>query len=524
MQTFEPQTPRIRFLYNQLQSQEFRQWIPLILIVILGTILRLYQIGTESIWMDEQFSIRDAESLKLKPRLFYSLFLRFWMLFGDSDGWLRLSSVPFSIGSIILIYLLTLRVANRWTALMAAFAVTISPFSVGYSQEIRMYSMSTFFSLGGTLALSYGLEKLTLKLIIFWLIGRLLSILATPINILIVPADLILIIWRFKDQKKILVRIGQGLIIGGLIWLPFAYALMKAMPKFLQDWVANNPKPNLFLIPVDLITFTAFWPLKSLRFLYESGQKSPGLGWEEMACAFYAIYNLVLIFLLIVGLGQVLKQVKQNPSQSKLLWIALWAIIPFLILLSASYIGGSLLIDRYLTFIAPYYIILLAVGFQTIFQKYRLMALGLALVYLIAVTGGLTHYYTHLYHDDWKGIVSLIEAEQQPGDAIGFYAPVWEPHLALPRYYKGSLPIQPLAEKGIKHPLKLNKKFVGEMLDSLPANKSRYWLILYPRTDVKTIRSVLKERYEILRHEVYPNVMSSPPQVFLIKPKKAKAL
>lgn len=49
-------------------------------------------------------------------------------------------------------------------------------------------------------------------------------------------------------------------------------------------------------------------------------------------------------------------------------------------------------------------------------------------------------------------------------------------------------------------------------------------MILYPRTDVKTIRSVLKEQYEILRHEIYPNVMSSPPQVFLIKPKKAKVL
>ena len=75
MQTFEPQTPRIRFLYNQLHSKAFQQWIPLILIVILGTVLRLYQIGTESIWIDEGFSIRDAENLRLKLRVFYYLFL-----------------------------------------------------------------------------------------------------------------------------------------------------------------------------------------------------------------------------------------------------------------------------------------------------------------------------------------------------------------------------------------------------------------------------------------------------------------
>ncbi|MGL4499434.1 MAG: hypothetical protein ACRCU2_10280, partial [Planktothrix sp.] len=377
-----------------------------------------------------------------------------------------------------------LKVANRWTALIAALMIAVSPFFVGYAQEIRMYSMSTFFSLLGTVALTDALEKPTKKSIFVWIIGRLFSILATPINVLLIVPDLILIIWTFKNQKEILIRIGKGLIVMGLLWLPFAYTLINALPNFLNDWIAENPKPNLLFIPGKLINFTAFWNIKIVRFLYESDQNLPGLRWEKLVYYFYIFYNLILAFLLILALLQVIKQVRRKSTQPKLLWIATWAIVPFLILLSGSYISGSLMVDRYLAFIAPYYLILITVGFQTIFQKYRLIAWGLAVVYLIALTGGLTHYYTHLYHDDWKGIVALIEAEKKPGDAIGFYAPEWEPHLALPRYYQGSLPLQPLAKPDIDYPQKLNEEFALKILDSLPKNHSRYWFIAYPRTDV----------------------------------------
>lgn len=509
---------------QKLFSPNNLAWLPLVSILILAIALRLYQLGTETIWIDEHFSIRDAETLKLKPRLFYYLFLRFWMLFGESDGWLRLSSVPFSLGSIVLLYLLTLKVANRWAGLMAAFVMAVSPFFIASAQEIRMYSMSTFFSLLGTVALTDALEKITKKSILVWIISRLFSILATPINVLLIAPDLVLIFWKFKNNKKALLRIWKGLMIIGLIWLPFAYVLMEEMPKFLNDWIADNPKPNIFLLPIHLITFTALWPLKTLRLLVESSQTSPGVGWQELASFFYVFYNLILFVLLILGFLQAIKQVKRKLPQPKLLWIAVWAVLPFLILLAASYISGSLMIDRYLSFIAPYYFILLTVGFQFIFRNYRLMALGLVGVYLIAVTGGLTHYYTHLYRDDLKGIVALIEAEQQPGDAIGFYAPRWEPHLALPRYYKGSLPIQALANPKIRYPDKLNEKLVLEMLNLLPKNQSRYWLVLYHGTDVETIQSVFKEKHDILRHEVYPNAMQSTPQVLLIKPKTSKIL
>ena len=68
-----------------------QHWILLAGIMLVATGLRFYQLGTESIWIDEQFSILDAESLDLGTRPLYYALLHVWMKFGSSDAWLRIA-------------------------------------------------------------------------------------------------------------------------------------------------------------------------------------------------------------------------------------------------------------------------------------------------------------------------------------------------------------------------------------------------------------------------------------------------
>lgn len=117
-----------KLLPKKLSDSKVRPWIPILVILVLSTALRLYQIGTESLWIDENFSIRDAEQLRLGTRPLYYVLLRLWMVFGTSDTWLRLLSVPFSLGSVYLTYLLGLKVASRSVGLMAAFVMAVSPY------------------------------------------------------------------------------------------------------------------------------------------------------------------------------------------------------------------------------------------------------------------------------------------------------------------------------------------------------------------------------------------------------------
>ncbi|MGB9588125.1 MAG: hypothetical protein ACPL7O_08095, partial [Armatimonadota bacterium] len=82
-----------------------------VLVIALAGVLRLYHLGTESLWIDEGYSLRDASShysfTDVRP-LYFRL-LSFWMVFGKSEAWLRLPSAIFGILSVALLYILVNR-------------------------------------------------------------------------------------------------------------------------------------------------------------------------------------------------------------------------------------------------------------------------------------------------------------------------------------------------------------------------------------------------------------------------------
>src|SRR5215831_18251748 len=124
----------------------------LLLVLLLGVLLRLYQLGTESIWNDEAFSLRDAAWPPVggnKMRPIYYLFMHYWMPFGHSEVWLRLPSVLCGIASIYLTYRIAERLAGQSVALISAFVLALSPLEINHSQEVRMYEMASFLGLAG---------------------------------------------------------------------------------------------------------------------------------------------------------------------------------------------------------------------------------------------------------------------------------------------------------------------------------------------------------------------------------------
>lgn len=521
MKTSTTEITKTQSLTEGVAKPSYRPWIPIILILILSLGLRLYQIGTESLWVDENFSIRDAEQLRLGTRPLYYLLLRFWMIFGTNDTWLRLLSVPFSLGCVFLTYLVGLKVASRSVALIAAFMMAVSPLFVGYAQEIRMYSLSTFLTLWGTLALVNILEETTKYSFRPWILARGLALLTTPLNILILFVDLILLGWKFREQRHQFRRLGKGLILIGLFWLPFAYVLWKATPKFMSSWVANKPKPDILLIPSILTVFTAFWPVSDLPKMGELNFSLAAWGWNETVMLFYMGYTLLTVFLFTIGLFQAKNQIQKNVNPPKLVWVALWALLPSLAIIMISHLGSPIWRDRYLMFVAPYYLILLAVGFREVWHHYRVIALGIMAVYFVAVSGGLTHYYTTTYHDDWKGIAQLIEKNEKPGDVIGLYIVDWETHLTLPRYYKGSAPFHIMGREKLPRPPKETPVFVSKALDTLPPTDSRYWLVFYEPWGggMEVVQSLINKRFEVLDLQMFPNSVNDDEYVFLVKPR-----
>ncbi|GAB2772601.1 hypothetical protein GCM10027275_14400 [Rhabdobacter roseus] len=165
-----------------------RSWLPLLLILLLGTALRFYRLDTYSIFFDEKSTLVVSQGIVLEganqkdvftkstftpqdfwqPKAladyyeamtrsdignspFYYLLLHGWMeLFGLSDFAARAFSVLFSIGIMVVMYLFARRFFGEKPALLSAALVAIEPFFIAYSHQARNYSLTFFLALLAT--------------------------------------------------------------------------------------------------------------------------------------------------------------------------------------------------------------------------------------------------------------------------------------------------------------------------------------------------------------------------------------
>lgn len=124
------------------------------IILLLATLLRIFQLGKRDFWYDEAFTgIAIKESFwgmmrmtinDVHPPLYYLLLKPFASLFGYSIPGIRLFSVIFGILGVWAIYLFAKEYLGKRAALFASFLVAVSPFAIQYSREGRMYALFVF--------------------------------------------------------------------------------------------------------------------------------------------------------------------------------------------------------------------------------------------------------------------------------------------------------------------------------------------------------------------------------------------
>ncbi len=507
-------------------SSQKKQWSFLPIILLVSLLLRVYQLGTESVWIDEHFSIVDARNLDLGTRPLYYLLLHGWMQVGQNDSWLRALSIPFGLGCVLLTYLLGRRLLSQSAGIVAAIMVALSPLFVGYSQQIRMYSLSTCLGLWGTLLLVKLLQTqkgIRLTNVIGWLVARLLAVMTTPLNVMLLLPDAVLVLWRFRRDRRVIVSFVIALALVGVIWLPFARALQEALPQFLGGWVAHQPKPGPIRMAALLTGLIAFWPTSDLSSLRDIPLNISTWGHKDIEFVFYMLFTIVLVSVLSVGMWKMVTASRQFVRPERW-WLMMWAFLPTIVIAGVSWMSGSIWRERYLMFVAPYAILLIAAGICYLWRHYRRGAIALAILYGIAIGGGLGHYYTTLYHDDWRGIAALIESREQPSDVIGFYGWEWEdPQLTVPRYYEGEAPFYVMSKQSIP-PLPQESeaadRFIQDMLQNLPPTESQYWLVYYEPSSLKRqrLREAIEQRFEVKDRQEFYNSVNAELHVYQVAP------
>jgi 4-amino-4-deoxy-L-arabinose transferase-like glycosyltransferase len=406
LSTIEPNANQAIHRQNFASSKKL-----IVLILLLAAVLYCYQLNTEAIWADEMHSIRattDNPGLSLGTQIlspFYIFLLSHWMKLSTNPAWLRTLSAIFALGSVFCLYKIGRRTVGETEGLIAALLLTLSPLFINHAQEVRYYTLSTFVNLSGSLVLSYVLEGLTIPLIIAWIFVRGLAILILPFNLMMLLPDFVLIMWSFWGRRRqLLIGLSGILVVFGAL-LPHILKAASFQVQNFGDWYQTYPKPNVFLIGVELTQLTVYWPFKHLfgtnlnpsDYLAEIKQKSAiNYFLENFAGgnAFWLIWYLLITAIMFVLLGMALLRIRQYRRLS---WIALWGIIPAFGILAFSYLSDSIWKSRYLLFFSPYFLILLAVGFTQIWQWKKKLSIIVAFFYLASITHGLVHYYTTIY-------------------------------------------------------------------------------------------------------------------------------
>lgn len=137
------------------KDDEYSYKYLLIILVIAGAFLRLYNLGYCSLWLDEATTYRiSSQSFvaiwqtvvngEVNPPLFYWV-EHVMLTLGNDEILLRLVSAIFGILTIPLFFIIGTEFLDEDVGIVAAAACTISPFLIYYSQEARAFSMMLFF-------------------------------------------------------------------------------------------------------------------------------------------------------------------------------------------------------------------------------------------------------------------------------------------------------------------------------------------------------------------------------------------
>ncbi len=325
----------------------------ILLLIVVGSILRIYGLSNQSLWYDEivTWSISNKSSLgevwneisnENRPPLHQILYFFVIKFLGDNEFALRLPSAIFGILSILLIYLLALKLFSFKEAILSSAFMTFFWAPIYYSQEARDYSLLIMLTIAAVYLWveihdrDHLSEKI--KLLNLFVFALLLALLAyTHYFGLFFDGLLffgtILLFWK---NRKVNYKVLLSYLIAVILYIPWLKGLIFQASKLQNFWIK---KPTLSSV-YDVIFY-----------LYAT---EPVLFYIIIAFLLFSFVQLIYTLFKKV-------QPEQNIhflNADLLLW--LWFLLPIIIIFIQSLLTKSLFLERYFLICLPAAYILLS--------------------------------------------------------------------------------------------------------------------------------------------------------------------
>jgi len=386
------------------------QKLVIFLLFISALFIRLIGISTRPIWYDEAFSIlfsgkglnamlygtlsnTGTGAADIHPLGYYT-FLYVWeRVFGQSIQAARMFSICINLATLILVYLISKNLFCHKTANLASLIFAILPFQVHFAQEIRMYSLLSFWLLLATYSFLRG-HRGNWK---WWIIFSLSSALAQYTHnlavIYLIPLAITPIILK---EKKTLILTGLASGCAVILYAPWLYYLPAQISKVKASyWVLRPGLEKFFTL---LLVYLPHLPLPD---------------------------NVLLPFLIISSITVTLaffqtfrswKEKKQGFDQA--IWLAYLAIAPPMFLWLISQII-PVYIERVLLPSHAIFCIWIAWSFTETRLPRPVQVLSFCLIFVSALMGIFQHIsYRDFPYGDYAALNQHIKTRYLPGDII----------------------------------------------------------------------------------------------------------
>lgn len=399
-------------------------------ILLLGVLLRIYDLDRQSISGVEAFSIWLAEqdlyqivlitSRDVHPPLYY-IILHYWIdLFGDSEVSSRFLSAAFGILAIFVMYKVGDLVFKESVGILSSLILALSVFHIQFSQQARMYSLMSLLTLcsfyffiqmfkRGTLTDSIGYLTATILLAYSHYYGLFI--------ILVQNIYLLTIFIFFRDRSA------EG-NINFRRWVLLEFILLIMYIPWMRILITQ-------ILKVESGLYTSeFWlQVPTIHTIFHSFIEYSGS--QSLFCLFLILvpFSIVTFSRNEIGISRKdlwkfsdsysLNVTISNVNRISLLLLWLWTpiILPFII----SQFAASIYITRgSIVASLPFYM-LVANGIETI-NKSRSINLILASLIIIFSLISVSRYYNTVTKEQWKEIASYIDANEKQGDLVLFHS------------------------------------------------------------------------------------------------------
>ncbi len=452
-------------------------------LILIGFVVRVWQLGGQSLWLDEALSVifsrpslREVISIlvtdDLHPPLYY-VALHLWIrAAGSTEFAARFVSLIFGLPAIPATYVLGSalfrenRSSGYWSdrgrqiGLVAALLVTVSPFLVYYSQEARMYSALATFGLLSSLALWKLLDEPGRRWWVAYVIFTAAVIYTQYFGALVIIFQAIYLLGIGVRERRKAVIAFSALAAAAVLYVPWIPGAMRQIQRLItipDFWKGDFPVSYLLTHVFAAFALGQFVAMKQFAGV------AAGAG------------------ILVVGGLTVLTWRAMRRGGGEI-YVLTYLIVP-MVLLYIVVARNPKFAERYLIMIAPPFYLVIALSFVTVARwlgtvklpslrrsgQILLAGFGVALVGASILQIWQIYYGPTYRKDDNRGAIAYIESHAQSGDVVVLMMNTYQSY----QYYgRGDVPWEALQPGG-------DAASAAQRLNEITAGRHRMWLLLW---------------------------------------------